>query len=184
MSETVVLRLDVIAPGDIDWAICSLPALRLERRDRVAFLECGADVVGTARTLLARAGARAVTIDTLPPRAASLLPARVSDLAPFDVADAIDIVTVRALDAGEAARVPGRRPFWRPTHDDVRLRDVLRGGDRMFAWWRIVWADRQTLRRRALGRVRPIVFDSDAVAHGQERRAYARDGALARWIGR
>ena len=182
MSETTVLRLDVVARGDIDWAICSLPDVRLERRDGVAFLECGADVADVARTFLARAGARAVAVDALPSRAVSLLPARVSDLTPFEVAETIDCVMVRALGVEEAARVPGRGLFRRPRYDDAHLRDVLRGGDRMFAWRRIVWADRPTLRTRALGHVRPIVFDRTAITHGQERRAYARDGALARWI--
>jgi hypothetical protein len=180
----VILRLDIVAAGEIDWAICSLPDLRLERRDGGTFLECGADVAGMAQRLLARAGARVVTVDALPPRAASLLPARVCDLAPFDIAGTIDSLTVRALAVGEAARVTRRGFFGRRPPDDARLRDVLRGGDRMFAWRRIVWAERATLRTRALGNVRPIVFDSTAITHGQERRAYVRDGALARWIGR
>jgi len=184
LTEIVRFRLDVAAPGDIDWAICSLPNLCLERRERAAFLECAADVADAARTLLARAGARAVATAASPPRPASLLPARVSDLAPLDVTGTIDTLTVRVLPAGEAARPAGRRLFRRRPPDAARLRLVLRGEDRMFAWRRIVWADRTTLRSPALGRARPIVFDSDAVTCGEELRAFARDGALARWIGR
>ena len=184
MTGTAVLRVDIVATGDIDWALCSLSDLRLVRRDGTAFIECAADAAEAARMLLARAGARADAAVALLPQSASLVPARVSDLAPLDVAGAIDTVSVRVLAAGDAARATRQGLFRRRRHDADRLRAVLRGEDRMFAWRRIVWADRATLRVRALGRARPIVFDGEAVAHGQERRAFARDGALAGWLGR
>jgi hypothetical protein len=177
-----MLRLEVVASGDIDWALCALPEVRLERRDGGVFIECDAAIVDEARVLLARAGARTSTAAE-PQRAAPLVPARLADLEPLDAAGAIDTVTVRVLSAGEAAHRPRRGLFRRLAEPD-RVRAVLRGDDRAFAWRRIVWADRAALRSKALARARPIVFDRNALARGDERRGYARDRALARWIGR
>jgi hypothetical protein len=176
------LRIDVISQGDLDWALCSLGDANLERREDRTYLECPEALAVTAATLLARAGARAVAVAALTPPPATLVPARMADLAPLDATGVIDRVSVRVISAGEAARRSRTWPFRRARAEAGRVRAVLHGEDRAFEWRRIVWAERATLRSTALSRARPIVFDRAAVTGGKERRSYARDGALARWM--
>jgi hypothetical protein len=181
---SAVLRLETVASGPLDRALVQLSWARIERGDAGLFLECDEQQVGLAIVALARAGMRAEPGVT-PHARAGLLPALVSDLSPRRVGGIVDRVTVRGVGPREATlRVLGVRRVWlrRPSATAVaRTRELLRGEERVFAWRRVVWVDPGTLRSRAVGGARPIVFDRDAVERGPERWGWTAEGLVARW---
>lgn len=179
------MRVVPLAAGDLDAALSVLPWLRLVRTDDGTFLACPSEFADATPALLARAGARAEPRDGVPEPARGCLPARAFDLAPVPLAGIVDTLAVRVLGTGEAAtRLLRRGLFRRGPRDVDRLRAVLHGEDRVIGWRRVIWAERPLFRARELRGIRPIVFDRDAVAQGEERWILARDGALGRWIRR
>ncbi len=112
-----------------------------------------------------------------------LLPGRASDLAPIRIGGLIDIVTTRTLSPGEAATRLRRRGLLRRSRPDIAgLRAVLHGDDRLIGWRRVIWAERSLFRAPELRGIRPIVFDHDAVAGGDERWSLAGAGLLRGWL--
>jgi hypothetical protein len=59
---------------------------------------------------------------------------------------------------------------------------LLRDDDTVLGWRRIVWCSVGSLRfARARVRLRPVVFDRDALAGRALQWTYANDGAIERW---
>jgi hypothetical protein len=179
-----VLRIEALALDGLDRQLAELCWTRLVRWDEGLLVECAADEAEHAAALLARAGARTRRAETLPVPSPQLAPAVAIDLRPLALGGVLDVVTMRALAVGEATgRLMTRRPGPLPgaRRSAEQLRRVLRGEDRMFAWRRIVWARRALLRSRDLRGLRPVVFDRDAVEHGEERCSLVGAAELTRW---
>ena len=178
----VLVRLASSSVVDLDRHLVQLSGVTLLRLGAELLVETDEAQAQRCALLLARAGTATLHADGVP-ATAGLLPAIATDLAPIREASVIDRVTVRGISLSEAAErllILRRRPFRRGT--DERLRAVLRERDRLYAWRRVVWAPRALLRARALGAVRPVVFDRSSIGHGEERWACASDGALTRWV--
>jgi len=183
LTAPATLRVIPLANGDLDSVLATLLAVRMVRADGDIFLTCAPAHAEAARTLLARAGARAEPCDAAPAPAPGLLPARPSDLAPIAIGGLLDIVTTRTLAAGEAAARLRRRDLLRRSRPDAaRVRAVLHGDDRLVGWRRVIWAERALFRAPELRGIRPIVFDHDAVAGGDERWTLASAGHLGGWL--
>jgi len=177
------MRVERLAAGDVDAALCLLPHARLVRVDAGTFFACPSELAGDARILLARAGLRTASCDALPEPPRHFVAARAEHLEPVLLAGAVDTLDVRVLGTGEAAdRLRPRHPFRHRRSDVDRVRAVLRGEDRLIGWRRVLWADRAQFRGRTLPGIRPVVFDRDAVSGGEERWTFARAGALGRWL--
>jgi hypothetical protein len=59
----------------------------------------------------------------------------------------------------------------------------LSGVEASFGWRRRAWTTRDVLRTAEVRRVlRPVVFDIAAIGAPPERRAFARQGSIARWL--
>ena len=184
MIAPATLRVVPLAIGDLDSVLATLLAVRLVRADGDVVLTCAPEDAQAARTLLARAGARAEPCDAAPAPAPGFLAARPSDLAPIAIGGLLDIVTTRTLTAGEAAARMRRRGLLRRSRPDAaRVRAVLHGDDRLIGWRRVIWAERALFRAHELRGIRPIVFDHDAVAGGDERWTLASAGHLRGWLG-
>ncbi len=177
------MRLAPLGAGDLDAAVCFLFGARFVRLDGATFVECSSELADDARVSLARAGVGTGACESLPDVPPHLIPAHAEHLEPVSIPGAVDSLVVRVLGVGEAAeRLWPRRAFGRGRSDVDHLRAVLRGDDRLYAWRRVLWADRATFRTRALRGIRPVVFDRDGLADGMERWTAARAGALARWL--
>src|SRR4029077_15144946 len=132
LTATATLRVVPLAVGDLDGVLATLSEVRLVRADGDVFLTCALEHAETARTLLARAGARAEPCDAAPAPGPDLLPARASNLAPIVIGGLLDMVSTRTLAAREAAaRLRQRGLLRRSRPDAVHLRAVLHGDDRL-----------------------------------------------------
>lgn len=179
---SVLVRLASSTVVDLDRHVVQLPGLSLVRLGEELFVETDEAQTQWCVSLLARSGITTLPADALP-AVAGLFPAIATDLAPIRNATVVDRVTVRGISLAEAAErllVVRRWPLRRGS--DERLRPLLRGRDRLYAWRRVVWAPRALLRARALGTARPVVFDRSSIVHGEERWARASEGALTRWV--
>ncbi len=181
-----VLRCERLTSGEVDAAIVSLGAVTLARTPIGAFVEVDDHLVDRARRVLAFAGVRAgVSVETLAPRPGTRA-AIGRDLTPLPLASlALDLVHVRSLPLGpETARLLRARPLQRQgAARRALVRDLLSGVDAALGWRRRAWTTRDVLRTTEARRVlRPVVFDIAAIGAPPERRALARQGALARWL--
>ena len=181
-----VLRCERLAPGDVDIAVASLGAVTLARTPVGAFIDVDDHLVDRARRLLAFAGVRAaMSVESLAPRPGTRA-AIGRDLTPLPLPSlALDLVHVRSLPLGpEASRLLRGGPLRRPSGARRALaRDLLWGVDASFGWRRRAWTTRDVLRSAEVRRVlRPVVFDVAAIGAPPERRALARQGAIARWL--
>ena len=181
-----VLRCERLASGDVDSAIASLGAVTLARTPAGAFIEVEDHLADRARRVLAFAGIRACASgDTLAPSRGTRA-AIGRDLTPLPLPSlALDLVHVRSLPLGqEAARLLRAGPLQRPSAARRALvRDLLCGVDAAVGWRRRAWTTRDVLRTTEARRVlRPVVFDIAAIGAPPERRALAREAALARWL--
>ncbi len=181
-----MLRCERLASGNVDAAIASLGSVTLARTPSGTFLELEDHVADRARRVLAFSGVRAgVSLETLAPRPGTRV-AIGRDLTPLPLSSlALDLIHVRALPLGpETARLLRARPLQR--HSATRralVRDLLSGVDAAVGWRRRAWTTREVLRSAEARRVlRPVVFDIGAISAPPERRALAREGALARWL--
>jgi hypothetical protein len=179
-----VLRIEAVELHALDRHLTELSWTRLVRCDEGILVECAGEEASHAAALLARAGARTRPAERLPVPSSDLTAAVAIDLRPLGLGGIVDILCVRALASGEAtsrlmtrrtARFPGAR------RSVDALQRVLRDEDRMFAWRRIVWARRALLRSRDLRGLRPVVFDRDAAARGDERWSLVEAAELTRW---
>jgi hypothetical protein len=181
-----VLRCERLAIGDVDGAIASLGAAALARTPTGAFVEVDDHLVDRARRVLAFAGVRAgVSLETLAPRPGTRA-AIGRDLTPLPLPSlALDLVHVRSLSLGpEMARLLRSRPHRRPSAAErARVRDLLYGVDASLGWRRRAWTTREVLRTAEARHVlRPVVFNIAAIVAPPERRAFAREGTIARWL--
>jgi hypothetical protein len=181
-----VLRCERLTSGDVDAAIASLGAVTLARTPIGAFVEVDDHLVDRARRVLAFAGVRAgVSLETLTPRPGTRA-AIGRDLTPLPLPSlALDLVHVRSLPLGpETARLLRARSLRRQNNARrVLVRDLLSGVDAAIGWRRRAWTTRDVLRTAEARRVlRPVVFDIAAISAPPERRALAREGAIARWL--
>ncbi|MGH2472363.1 MAG: hypothetical protein ACRDG6_08175 [Candidatus Limnocylindria bacterium] len=170
----------------MDRAIASLGAVTLARTPVGAFVEVDDRIVDRARRVLAFAGVRAgVSLETLAPRPGTRA-AIGRDLTPLPLPSlALDLVHVRSLPLGpETARLLRPGPLRRTNAARRALvRDLLSGVDASVGWRRRAWTTREVLRTAEARRVlRPVVFDIAAIGAPPERRALAREGAIARWL--
>lgn len=176
------LRIEGRAMTDLDSHIAQLGWARLTRSDGDLHLECAAADALRAAALLARAGARCVAVQhhVVP---GDLVPAIVTHLAPVTMPGAIDRITLRPLDVGEAtARLLSRRRSILPgRREHGGVRTILRGDDRLIAWHRVLWARASLLRNHHLRGARPIVFDRGALERAAERYTNRSAGELTRW---
>ena len=179
---TVAIRIEPHAPSRFDVQITRLSWARLTRGPTGLCLECRDDEGDRAGVLVTRGGARPCEPvgPTSPPRGS--LAALMSDLEPVIAAGIVDRVDLRRVDESEATARLWRRSWLGRRADRMGMRIVLRGDDTMFAWRRVVWARPATLRSALLRRARPVIFDGDAIEHGRERYAFARDDLLTRWL--
>ena len=175
-------RIEARAMADLDSHIAHLGWARLIRNDGDLLLECAAEDALRAAALLARAGARCVAAEHLIV-AGDLLPAIVTHLAPVTMPGAIDCITLRPLDVGEAtARLQSRRrAILRGRREHGGVRTILRGDDRLIAWRRVLWARPSLFRTQHLRGARPIVFDRGALGRAAERYTNRQAGELTRW---
>lgn len=182
----IVLRCDRLASGDVDTAIASLGTVTLARTPVGAFVEVDDHIVDRARRVLAFAGVRAgVSLEALAPRPGTRA-AIGRNLTPLPLPSlALDLVHVRPLPLGpETARLLRAGPLRRPNATRRALvRDLLWSVDTSVGWRRRAWTTRDVLRTAEARRVlRPVVFDIAAIGAPPERRALAREGAIARWL--
>lgn len=184
-----VLRLEPVHGAGVDAAVSAVDAVVLARRPDGRFADVAlADVARFTRALaFAGISASPCTADLVAPTGAIASIGR--DLGPLpDALLAADVVRVRRLPLGEATaellrrRTLGLRPA--PPGARDRCRSLLRGEDVVLAWSRRAWGTRRALRARAArSRLRPVVFDHEAAGHPElTGRAFARDGALGRWL--
>ena len=173
------LRLERIAPWDVDRHLAELGALRLVRADGGLWVALGPDAVGRAVAMLARAGLRASAGAPEPPTR-GLVAAIVAHLEPLGAPAIVDVVTIRSVGDGEATARLARRGIFRRDAERDAIRSILTGADRAFAWRRAVYAKPSALRR--LRGVRPVVFDRAALDRAEERLAFVGRSALTRWI--
>ena len=181
-----VLRCERVANGDVDAAIATFGAVTLARTPIGAFVEIDDHLADRARRALAFAGVRAgVSNESLAPRPGNRA-AIGRDLTPLPLSSlALDLVHVRSLPLGpETARLLRAGPLRRANASRRALvRDLLSGVDAVVGWRRRAWTTREVLRTTEARRVlRPVVFDIAAIGAPPERRALARDGAIARWL--
>jgi hypothetical protein len=181
-----VLRCERLASGNVDTAIASLGAVTLARTPAGAFIEIDDHLMDRARRILSFAGVRvASTAETLAPRAGTRV-AIGRDLTPLPLSSLVlDLIHVRSLPLGpETARLLRAGLLQGPSATRRALvRDLLRGVEAAVGWRRRAWTTREVLRTREARRVlRRVVFDIGAIGAPPERRALAREGALARWL--
>jgi hypothetical protein len=183
VTEIAAFKVDGGAPVDLDAHIAQLPWLRLVRSDTGLRVECALGDAERAVALLARGGARCVRVQGIASASTDLVPAIMSDLAPVTLPGAIDSVTVRTLDLGEATAklMRGSRSILRRKRDDRALRGVLRADDRVIAWRRVLWARPSVLRSQRVRGARPVVFDRGALEHATERFTLTRADQIGRW---
>jgi len=181
-----VLRCERLASGNVDAAIASLGAVTLARTPVGAFVEIEDQLVDRACRVLAFAGVRAgVSLESLAPRPGTRA-AIGRDLTPLPLPSlAVDLVHVRSLALGpETARLLRARPWQRQVAARRALvRGLLSGIDALVGGRRRAWTTRDVLRTAEARRVlRPVVFDVAAIGAPPERRAFAREGSIGRWL--
>lgn len=183
VMETAVFKVDGGGPVDLDSHIAQLPWVRLVRSDAGLRVECAVADAERAVALLARGGARCLPVSETVSASAGLVPAIMSDLAPVVLPGAVDSVTVRTLDIGEATAnlMRGSRRILRRKRDDRALRAVLRADDCVIAWRRVLWARPSVLRSQRVRGARPIVFDREALDRATERFTLTRADQIGRW---
>jgi hypothetical protein len=179
------LRLEAVRRAAFDCRLARLGASRLTRSGNETYLEIdrGIDEVTHA---LALAGVRVTCCLSVPGLAAGLRPSIAFDLTPLGQGlQAIDVVEVRALPLSEtsAALMRRRLPWLRGSRQSREAcRRLLRDDDAVLGWRRIVWCPMASLRvARARIRLRPVVFDRDALSGRALQWTYASDGAIERW---
>jgi len=179
------LRLEAVQRVAFDCRLARLGAGRLTRSEHNTYLETdrGLDEVTHE---LALAGVRVTRCLALPGAAASFRPAIAFDLTPLgDGLQGIDVVEVRAVPLSEASAALMRRrlPWLRSSRRSREAcRRLLRDDDTVLSWRRIVWCSVGSLRvARARVRLRPVVFDRDALGGRALQWTYASDGAIERW---
>jgi len=179
------LRLEAVQRAAFDCRLARLGAGRLTRSEHNTYLETdrGLDEVTHE---LALAGVRVTRCLALPGAAASFRPAIAFDLTPLgDGLQGIDVVEVRAVPLSEASAALMRRrlPWLRSSRRSREAcRRLLRDDDTVLGWRRIVWCSVGSLRvARARVRLRPVVFDRDALNGRALQWTYANDRAIERW---
>ena len=184
MTTATTFRLEAVQRGAFDCRLARLGASRLTRSAHDTYLEIdrGLDEVTHE---LALAGVRVTPCPVLP-SAAGFRPAIAFDLTPFaEGLQGIDVVEVRAVPLGEASAALMRRHLpWQRVARQSReaCRRLLRDDDVVLGWRRIVWCSVGSLRvARARVRLRPVVFDRDALGGRALQWTYANDRAIERW---
>lgn len=181
-----VFRCERVAAGAFDAAIASLGTAILARTPAGMFIEVDDPVATRVPEVLAFAGVRATpSVETLAPRPGTRA-AIGRDLTALPLVTLVlDLVHVRALSLGaELSRVMrgGRSRRTRFVSRGL-ARELMRGSDLPIGWRRRAWTTREVLRTaEARHALRPVVFDIGAISAPPERRALAREGALARWF--
>jgi len=185
LTAPTTLQLVAVRPAGFDRSLARLGAGTFTRSAVDTYLEIdrGIDEVILE---LALAGVRARPCPGLPAPAAGLRPAIAFDLTPLgDALQAIDVVEVRAVPLGEASAALMRShvPWLRaPRRSREACRRLLRDDDAVLGWRRVLWCSVASLRvARARIRLRPVVFDKDALARRDLQWTYASDGAIERW---
>ena len=179
------LRLEAVQRAEFDCRLARLGAGRLTRSARDTYLETDRDPDEVTHEL-ALAGVRVTRCLSLPGPAVGFRPAIAFDLTPLgDGLEGIDVVEVRAVPLSEASAALMRRrlPWLRGSRQSREAcRRLLRDDDTVLGWRRIVWCSIGSLRvARARVRLRPVVFDRDALAGRALQWTYAHDGAIERW---
>ena len=185
MTITTTLRLESVQRAAFDRRLARLGTARLTRSERVTYLEIDRGIDEVTHEL-ALAGVRVTPCLALPGPAAGFRPAIALDLAPLgDGLQGIDVVEIRAIPLSEASAVLMRRrlPWLRGSRQSREAcRRLLRDDDAVLGWRRIVWCSIRSLRvARARVRLRPVVFDRDALAGHALQWTYAKDAAIERW---
>jgi hypothetical protein len=184
LTTATTLRLEAVQRAAFDRRLARLGAGRLTRSAHDTYLETDRPIDEVTHEL-ALAGVR-VARCALPVPAAGFRPAIAFDLTPLgDGLEGIDVVEVRAVPLGEAsAALMRRRLLWLRASRQSReaCRRLLSDDDAVLGWRRIVWCSVGSLRAaRARVRLRPVVFDRDAVAERALQWTYANDAAIERW---
>lgn len=184
-----VLRLDPLHGARVDAALAAVEAVVLARRPDGRYAEVDLAEVAPFVRALAFAGIAAAPCDADLVAPAGAIVAIGRDLEPLPQALlAADVIRIRRLALGEATaellrkRMRGLRAASAAARD--RCRGLLRGDDVVLAWSRRAWGTRAAVRGRAArSRLRPVVFDPAAAARADlPGRAFARDGAIGRWL--
>lgn len=180
-----LFRLYPIGGTAIDAAIAAVSSATLTRRRDGAFADVGPSEAPRFVRALALAGVAAQPCAEIQlPQ--GTVPSVGSDLEPCRSVD-VDVLTIRVLSLGEATtEVTKRRWAWlRQMSSSARdqCRSLLRGEDALFVWRRIAWARRETYRDATVRRsLRPLVFDRSAIERVAERRAFAHECVVSRWL--
>ena len=185
MTVATTFRLEAVRSAAFDRRLARLGAGRLTRSGNETYLEIDREIDEVTHEL-ALAGVRVTCCVALPGLAAGLRPSIAFDLTPLgEGIQAIDVVEVRALPLSEAsAALMRRRLPWLggSRQSRVACRRLLRDDDAVLGWRRIVWCPVASLRvARARVRLRPVVFDRDALSGRALQWTYANDGAIERW---
>ena len=179
------LRLEPVQRAAFDCRLARLGAGRLTRAARDTYLETHLGLPEVAHEL-ALAGIRVTRCLAVPGPAVGFRPAIAFDLTPLgDGLLGIDVVEVRVVTLSEASAALMRRrlPWLRGSRQSREAcRRLLRDDDAVLGWRRIVWCSVGSLRvARARIRLRPVVFDRDALAGRALQWTYANDAAIERW---
>ena len=185
MIVATTVRLEAVRRVAFDCRLARLGAGRLTRSGNETHLEIDREIDEVTHEL-ALAGVRVTCCLALPGLAAGLRPSIAFDLTPLgEGLQAIDVVEVRALPLSEASAALMRRrlPWLRGSRQSREAcRRLLRDDDVVLGWRRIVWCPVASLRvARARVRLRPVVFDRDALSGRALQWTYANDGAIERW---
>ena len=165
--------------SDLDRGLCEIGRITLERDESGTFVEVAQQILDRSRVILRRCGVESQITGQAVPRSGSV-PGSSHDLEPLRAHGIADRISLRSVDTAEATRLTRRGVFSR--YDAERLRPLLRGLDRAYAWRRVIWMPRAMVRAPALRGVRPIVFDRAALTAGKERWGFALAESLARWV--
>jgi hypothetical protein len=179
------LRLEAVRRAAFDCRFARLGAGRLTRSGNETYLEIDRGIDEVTHEL-ALAGVRVTGCLAPPGPAADLRPSIAFDLTPLgEGLQAIDVVEVRALPLSEASAALMRRrlPWLRGSRRSREAcRSLLRDDDFVLVWRRIVWCPVASLRvARARVKLRPVVFDRDALSGRALQWTYANDAAIERW---
>lgn len=179
------LRLEAVQRAAFDCRLARLGAGRLTRAAHDTYLETDRGLPEVTHEL-ALAGIRVTQGLAVPGPAAGFRPAIAFDLTPLgDGLLGIDVVEVRAVPLSEASAALMRRrlPWLRSSRQSREAcRRLLRDEDAVLGWRRIVWCSVGSLRVARTGiRLRPVVFDRDALAGRDLQWTYANDAAIERW---
>ena len=185
MTTATTLRLEAVQRAAFDCHLARLGAGRLTRSAHDTYLETDRGIDEVTHEL-ALAGVRVARCLALPGPAAGFRPAIAFDLTPLgDGLQGIDVVEVRAVPLGEASAtlMRCRLPWQRASRQSREAcRRLLRDDDVVLGWRRTVWCSAGSLRAaRAHVRLRPVVFDRDALADRALQWTYANDAAVERW---